>query len=169
MLPASRVRPAARRRGPRVGSRRSAHTVPDYPRRLTPTARDGRVADTDAFLLTYGDRGRPDGSPDARLVLMKPLDREPQPRTGSVEVDVDIRWSPIFDQDYESSLPENVQAQTTFVRVHAIDDDVGLTTGSSTRCRRSRSPHTAACSPSRTRPTCSSRDGSTTRTVQFNG
>lgn len=36
----------------------------------------GLVADTDAFLLTYGDRGPSDGSPDVRLALIKPLDRE---------------------------------------------------------------------------------------------
>ena len=105
------------------------------------------VTGSDRFMLAPSERrdGNADGF-SARLVLTKPLDRELEdsyrlqivavdggipPKSGTLDVSVVVEDvndnSPVFDHDsYEASLPEDVEVGTTFVRVHAADDDEGL-------------------------------------------
>jgi len=102
------------------------------------------VTDADCFMLTAGDSS--DDRFVSRLTLTKSLDRELEdgyqlqivavdggipPKSGTLDVNVVIEDvndnSPVFDHDsYEASLPEDVALGTTFVRVHAADDDEGV-------------------------------------------
>lgn len=105
------------------------------------------ISDADRFMLTATEpRDNSDDRFTARLTLTKPLDREIEdsyqlqivavdggipPRSGTLDVNVLVEDvndnSPVFDHDsYEASLPEDVEVGTTFVRVHASDDDEGL-------------------------------------------
>jgi hypothetical protein len=116
------------------------------------------VTDSDRFILTSGSPSDGAGQ-EVRLVLTKPLDRELvdkyqlrivavdggfPPKSGFVDVDVSVTDvndnSPIFDQEsYEASIPENVPVGTTFLRVAAVDYDLG----SNGEVSYSLSPHSA--------------------------
>ena len=104
------------------------------------------VSDADLFMLTAAERRNNNDRFVARLILTKSLDRELEdsyhlqivavdggipPKSGTLDVNVVVEDvndnSPVFDHDsYEASLPEDVTVGTTFVRVHAADDDEGL-------------------------------------------
>jgi len=102
--------------------------------------------ESDRFKLTPTSSSGVASGPEFRLILTKPLDREQidqynlrivavdggfPPKSGYVDVSISVADvndnSPIFDQEaYEASIPENVAIGTTFLRVSAVDYDVGL-------------------------------------------